>query len=114
MQAHHEQVDVETFDVAPRSNGAVGKPGFRDVHRDGGKRQHISSSIRLQDKGLKQGTNKNFLNECASCDKSMERQSMYDYFHAKKNGSKTKKKNQKTIIPHFIGVNGVPCFPVSE
>ena len=39
--------------------------------------------------------------------------SLREFFHIKKNID-TKTRNKKEIIPHFVGVSGLPAFPVTE
>lgn len=72
----------------------------------------ISSSKRLR-KAEDKTTDKTFITLYEKRKSDFESFNMYDYFEEIKN-KQNENKNQKTIIPNFVGVNGTPTFPVTE
>jgi len=57
------------------------------------------------------GTTKTFVERYAKRPSEFEDASMLDYFRIIK---KKYYDHQKTIIPHFVGISGRPCYPVSD
>ena len=68
-------------------------------------------------KTLRQGdeahVDKTFLNKYEKRSCTYSDISLRDYFHIKKNLDPTAR-SKKEIIPHFVGVSGLPAFPVTE
>ena len=52
---------------------------------------------------------KKFITQYANRDTSFENMSLHEYFHHVKN----KTKNERHIIPNFVGISGTPQFPVT-
>ena len=70
----------------------------------------ISNSIQLR-KAESSSTNTTFLNKYKSRHKSKENMSLHEFFHDIKN--KGEKRKRGSIIPHFVGINGTPKYPVT-
>ena len=52
---------------------------------------------------------KKFITQHANRDTSFENMSLHEYFHHVKNPTK----NERHIIPNFVGISGTPQFPVT-
>ena len=75
----------------------------------------ISKSIQIQKAEAPKSKSKNDVERYKKRHKDLEAKSLYHHFLLDRNGPKNKTKNKgKQIIPNFVGVNGTPCFPISE
>ena len=73
----------------------------------------ISQSTRVRRETEKSNyVDSKFITKYQYRDERFHHMSLCQYFEYNKNRSKSK--HRKHIIPHFIGVQGYPCFPVSE
>ena len=69
----------------------------------------ISNSLSLRNADEK-SVDKTFITKYKKRPLSEDNCSLHTFFHRTKNGHT----NTGAIIPHFVGVNGTPTFPVSE
>ena len=75
----------------------------------------ISRSTQIQKAEAPKSKSQNDINRYVKRHKDLEAYSLYHHFLLDRNKPKNKKKNNgKQIIPNFVGVNGTPCFPISE
>ena len=70
-----------------------------------------SKKIKLASKGNSDSIDTKFINDYRDRSPWFHKYSLHDYYHHVKNHSRIKTKYK---IPHFVGVQGFPCFPVSE
>ena len=68
-----------------------------------------SKQLRKADSGV---TSTTMVDKYTKRPKEDENLSLYEFFHKVKN--KGEKNRRGAIIPHFVGVNGVPKFPVTQ
>ena len=73
----------------------------------------ISNSKPLQVSLDSKKSSKKFIDEYKKRPRIYEEICLHYYFIQVRNYSNNKRKNQKFIIPNFIGVSGSPCYPVS-
>ena len=84
--------------------------GFETVSLTNSKRLSLHN-----DKSNKQKEDKKFVTMYANRANRFQSLSLHEYFHLVKNtGHKDKRIGAKILIPSFVGVNGRPCYPVTE
>ena len=83
----------------------------------------ISKSIQIKKAEAPKSKSKDDMLRYKSRHKDLETLSLHHHFLLDRNGLldkngqkiiNPKKRNHKQIIPNFVGVNGTPCFPISE
>ena len=70
----------------------------------------ISNSQRLTVSGESRGK-KSLIKQYASCAHSLSHMTLYDFYHHVENGGDKSKRSAR--IPHFVGINGTPTYPVT-
>lgn len=73
----------------------------------------ISNSKQVSVTDENKSSKKTFLQEYRDRDVSHENLSFHRYFHLTKNHSDVRG-NRKYIVPHFVGSNGTPRYPVTD